>query len=164
MSAPRAERVDQSPALDVVALDALVRAAFPADEAVISVAGELEKPWARVWSVAPDAGVLVAWHVADELHVLSVAVSPSGRRRGTGLALMDALIAYAREQAVRLILLEVRRSNAAAIGLYRKLGFTVFNVRRGYYSNDGEDALELSLTLDPASGAILPGEDEPGAG
>src|SRR5687768_15728706 len=61
------------------------------------------------------------------------------------------LLAYARARSARLVLLEVRRSNAAAIALYRALGFEEAGVRRGYYSDDGEDALEFRLELTPGA-------------
>ena len=62
---------------------------------------------------------VVSWHVADELHVLNVATREDRRRRGLGRALMDHVVAYAREHALKHVLLEVRRSNAPAIALYR---------------------------------------------
>jgi ribosomal-protein-alanine N-acetyltransferase len=61
---------------------------------------------------------------------------------------------------VRLLLLEVRRSNRPALGLYRRLGFSVAALRRGYYSDTGEDGIEMNLVLDPATGLILPGSDQ----
>lgn len=148
---------------DLRAIEAIARAAFPHDEGAVQPAEELARPWARIWIArlgAEPVGFLVAWHVADELHVHSVATAPAHRRRGVGLALMHEAIAYARSEAIRMILLEVRRSNDAATSLYRKLAFTVLNVRKGYYASNGEDGLELSLSLDPATGAILTGDDE----
>jgi ribosomal-protein-alanine N-acetyltransferase len=58
------------------------------------------------------------------------------------------------------LLLEVRRSNIAAIRLYRGLGFSALGVRRGYYSDNGEDAVEMILGLDPETGRALPALDE----
>jgi ribosomal-protein-alanine N-acetyltransferase len=131
---------------------------------VVYIASELAKPWTRAWLARPSAGgppagFLVAWHVADELHVLGIAVAPEARRRGLGLALMGAAQAYARELQIRLLLLEVRRSNRAAIHLYRRLGFSAMGVRPGYYA-DGEDAIEMMLSLDPATGEVVPSVDE----
>ena len=54
----------------------------------------------------------------------------------------------------------VRRSNRAAIKLYRGLGFTALGVRPQYYADNDEDAIEMILALDPESGRILPGRDE----
>jgi ribosomal-protein-alanine N-acetyltransferase len=129
---------------------------------------ELERPFTHAWvadvpAVASEssvAGFLLTWHVADELHVLNVATDPAFRRRGIGHALMMQALSFARDNTIRLILLEVRRSNRAAILLYRRLGFTILDVRKSYYSDNGEDALEMGLVLDPETGDIVPGRDE----
>ena len=130
--------------------------------------GELTRGWAHLWVLrAPAAGerktevaaFLATWLVQDELHVLNVATDPAHRRRGHARALLRHGIRFGVEHGVRLVLLEVRRSNAAAIALYRQLGFTALGVRARYYSND-EDAVEMVLRIDPATGAVLPGRDE----
>jgi ribosomal-protein-alanine N-acetyltransferase len=111
---------------------------------------ELARPWARL-RVARDpalgvAGYILFWHVADELHLLNVAVAPAARRRGVGRALVLDLLAYAQGSAAAKVLLEVRASNEPAIRLYEGLGFVRFNVRRAYYA-DGEDGVEMMLGL-----------------
>ena len=132
---------------------------------------ELARPWARVWIArpiadvpesagrAPIAAFLLAWHVADELHVLNVATRADFRRRGAGGALVSHAIAFAQQNRVRHVLLEVRRSNAAAIGLYRSVGFFALGVRARYYPDD-QDAIDMMLRLDPASGAVVWQADE----
>jgi ribosomal-protein-alanine N-acetyltransferase len=145
------------------ALEALARACFEGSS--FSLVEELDRPWSRVWAAraAPGAdpvAFVVAWHVADELHVLNIATSPAMRRRGFARALMDEALAYAAAQRVRIVLLEVRRSNRPAIKLYRGLGFTALGVRPGYYSDNNEDAIEMILSLDPSTGRLLPGRDE----
>jgi ribosomal-protein-alanine N-acetyltransferase len=102
----------------------------------------------------------LTWLVADELHILNVATDPTYRRRGIGQALVERAIAFARERRVRLVLLEVRRSNLPAIRLYRSFGFCVLGIRRGYYGDNGEDAIEMGLVLDPETGDIVPSRDE----
>jgi ribosomal-protein-alanine N-acetyltransferase len=124
---------------------------------------ELARPWSRLW-VAREHGevvvaFLVSWHVADELHVLNIATREDRRRRGIGRALMDVVTAYARDQRVKHVLLEVRRSNGAAIALYRSVGFFAMGVRAKYYPDD-EDAVEMVLMLDPATGAVVAHTDE----
>jgi len=64
-----------------------------------------------------------------------------------------------RGRAVKHVLLEVRRSNVAAIALYRAFGFFAMGVRARYYPDD-EDAVEMVLLLDPATGATVAHEDE----
>lgn len=124
---------------------------------------ELSRAWTKMWVARGDGahvqGFLLAWHVVDELHVLDVATHPAHRRRGVGRALLGRAIAYAAESKVRLVLLEVRRGNAPAIGLYRGFGFAAMALRRDYYP-DHEDAIEMVLTLDPDTGAIVPQVDD----
>ncbi len=131
---------------------------------VVYIGSELAKPWTRAWigrgaGGTGPLGFLVAWHVADELHVLGIAVDGTVRRMGLGLALMEEAQAYARRCNIRLLLLEVRRSNRPAIRLYRRLGYSAMGMRPGYYA-DGEDALEMMLVLDPATGEVVPSPDE----
>ncbi len=73
---------------------------------------------------------------------------------------MDVALRYAAETRIRIVILEVRRSNRAAIKLYRGLGFTAMGVRPRYYADNDEDAIEMMLALDPDTGRILPGRDE----
>jgi ribosomal-protein-alanine N-acetyltransferase len=150
-----------APVAEIAILDEIARASFT--EGGFSVEEELTRPWSRIW-IAHDegrvAGFLIAWHVADEVHVLNVATAPALRRRGVATALMLEALAYAATSHVRIVLLEVRRSNRPAILLYRRLGFTAMGIRPNYYSDDGEDAVEMVLGLDPETGRALPGRDE----
>lgn len=153
----------ESPPEDRAEVEALALACFP--ESSFSTEEELSRPWARLWAArtaagAPLVGFLISWHIADELHVHNVATLPSRRRCGIGRALMDEGIGYASSQKIRIVLLEVRRSNRAAIKLYRGLAFTALGVRSGYYADNGEDAIEMILAIDPESGQVLGGRDE----
>ena len=147
----------------IAVVDAIARASF--DDRAFSADEELGRPWARLWIASPSEGeapaaFLLAWHVADELHVLHVATTPRMRRRGLARALMDEALAYASGEHVRILLLEVRRSNRPAIKLYRGLGFTALGVRPRYYADNDEDAITMILALDPANGCVVPGRDE----
>lgn len=82
-------------------------------------------------------------HVLGELHVTTIAIRPERRRRGHARALIGAALA-AYPQA-RLVHLEVRPTNAAAVTLYESLGFRVTGRRPRYYGD--EDALLMSLDL-----------------
>ena len=86
------------------------------------------------------AGFLLAQCVLDELHVFSLAVAEPERRRGLATALLEAGLASAGASSV---LLEVRRSNAAARAFYWSRGFEEVGCRSRYYP-DGEDALLLT--------------------
>lgn len=112
---------------------------------------ELTRTWGRVRVLrehagGPVLGYVQLWHVTDEIHLLNVAVDAAQRRRGFGRILVHEVIGYAREHSAARVLLEVRVSNSAAIALYQALGFEEFNRRKRYY-DDGEDAIEMMLTL-----------------
>ncbi len=132
------------------------------DSTAIDIREETKRQWSVVW-VARDAGkpiaYLIAWHVADEFHLLMIATHPEARRRGVARQLVSRLIDFAFDKNVRHIFLEVRRSNLAALALYRAFGFYLMSIRKGYYT-DGEDALEMALALDPPARKILPGPDD----
>jgi ribosomal-protein-alanine N-acetyltransferase len=138
-----------------------INCATPMDERHLRE--ELARPWSRLWVAREDGAgpvaFLIAWHVADELHVLNVATRVDRRRRGIARALLDEAIAYARTRAVKHVLLEVRRSNRPAIALYRAVGFFAMGVRARYYPDD-EDAVEMVLIFDPETGAVLAHADE----
>ena len=97
-------------------------------------------------------GFIFAWIVADEVHILDLAVDPAlrGNRIGSELTLA-ALKSGQREDAAYAVL-EVRRSNAAARRLYATLGFRVVGRRPGYYQDNGEDALVMMADLDGGKG------------
>lgn len=90
-------------------------------------------------------GYVVFWAVADEMHILNLAVAPPERRRGTARKLVLAAIKDAYSKGARIAFLEVRASNVAAQKLYSGLGFTGMSVRRGYYDNPVEDAVIMML-------------------
>jgi ribosomal-protein-alanine N-acetyltransferase len=79
----------------------------------------------------------------DELHILDLAVRPERRRQGLGGRLLRRVLELGARRGARIALLEVRRSNWAAVELYRAAGFELAGVRRSYYSNPPEDALLL---------------------
>jgi [ribosomal protein S18]-alanine N-acetyltransferase len=132
------------------------------DRAVSELHEEIKRPWAhvRVAFVGECAvGSAVAWVVADEVHVLDVATHPAERRKGIGRALVRDLLLLARSHRAVHLYLEVRRSNVAAIALYRGEGFAAIGVRERYYADD-EDAVEMALSLDASTGDVVKREDE----
>jgi [ribosomal protein S18]-alanine N-acetyltransferase len=92
-------------------------------------------------------GFVVFWLVHDEIHVLNVATAAEERRRGVARALMEEAAARGRQAGARLATLEVRRSNAPALELYRSLGYRQVGVRLNYYVDEGEDAIVMVLDL-----------------
>jgi ribosomal-protein-alanine N-acetyltransferase len=89
------------------------------------------------------AGYCACWVVAGELHINNIAVGPAWRGRGLGSALLGAVLDRARGLGATRATLEVRSSNAVALALYRRFGFEVVSVRRGYYHNPDDDGLIL---------------------
>lgn len=87
------------------------------------------------------AGYLVYHQVADEMHVLRIAVSPRRRRRGLARALLRCGMAAAQTEGAVSAVLEVRPANRPARRLYERLGFLPAGRRTGYYAGTGEDAL-----------------------
>ncbi len=118
-----------------------------------------ENEASRQWVAELDgalAGVIVVWLLGDEAHIATIAVQPEWRGRGIAARLLCvALQALAAEGAVTAAL-EVRAGNEAALRLYRKFGFVEVGRRKGYYQDNGEDALLMDLTgLEPARLAEL---------
>jgi ribosomal-protein-alanine N-acetyltransferase len=91
-------------------------------------------------------GFVVARRAADEMEILLVAVAPAARRRGTGTALVAAVLADAARSGAVAAHLEVRASNAAAIALYQRLGFVAVGRRPRYYDAT-EDAVLMRRAL-----------------
>lgn len=92
-------------------------------------------------------GYCGAWLVLDECHITNVAVLSSYRGHGIGEALMRQMMQRTARKGARTMTLEARLSNEPALGLYRKLGFKEGGIRRGYYTDNGEDALVMWTEL-----------------
>lgn len=88
------------------------------------------------------------WHVADELHLQRIAVSPERRRQGLARALLERAVASGREAGRRRLLLEVGARRKGALALYQALGGAIVGRRPRYYA-DGDDALLLTIELSP---------------
>ena len=106
-----------------------------------------------MWVVRERGGPVIAYAVmtmaVGEAHILNVAVDPQVRRRGLGRFALSHLLTVARAAHTTIVLLEVRRSNKAAIRLYQAFGFQQIGTRRGYYPgvDQREDAFVLALDL-----------------
>jgi ribosomal-protein-alanine N-acetyltransferase len=117
---------------------------------------ELHHDWSTILLAeeqgpTPDStrllGCIIFWVVHDELHILNVAVASEQRRRGVARALLAAALERGRARHCVLATLEVRRSNIAALELYRAFAFRTVGVRPNYYVDEGEDALVMVLDL-----------------
>jgi len=94
----------------------------------------------------PERGIrayFVIQVVADEMHLLNLAVAPEMRGRGWARWLLRLALLLGARRGARRALLEVRRSNQPALALYQEAGFRELSVRRNYYTRPQEDALVL---------------------
>jgi len=135
----------------VVSVVAIEKECFgPAAWSERSVASELINKLA-LWLVAVEgdtvAGYIGSQTVCDETDMMNVAVTAAFRRQGIAEKLVNALVAELQAMDSHCLTLEVRASNAPAIGLYEKLGFTQVGLRKNYYRNPREDALILRKEL-----------------
>jgi ribosomal-protein-alanine N-acetyltransferase len=139
---------------DLDAIMAIEKLSFPTPWARQAFSEEVARPWARLEVLRRmKTGDVVAfcnyWLVADELHILNVAVHPDERRRGHAARLLEHILSEASRNKTRVVLLEVRLSNHAARTLYRKFGFREVGTRPRYYADNGEDALLMDRELSP---------------
>lgn len=121
-------------------------------------ARELDVEFSMTWVIeAPDEvvgeampallGSLVFWRVHDELHILDVAVHRAAQGMGLGRALLEALVELGDDTQMSLITLEVRAGNEPAKNLYASCGFEEVGLRKGYYADNGEDAIIMTRIL-----------------
>lgn len=89
-------------------------------------------------------GYFIAASIFDEGELLRIAVLPKYRKRGIGRQLMQHYMQKNLERGVEKSFLEVRKSNIAAISLYKKMGFAITGSRKNYYTAPTEDALIMN--------------------
>ncbi len=92
-------------------------------------------------------GYIIFWLIGDEAQINNIAIHPDFRRLGIGELVLRQVIDQLRASGAKLVTLEVRPSNTGAQALYRKLGFRMIGLRKGYYTNPPEDAFLLALQL-----------------
>lgn len=100
-----------------------------------------------------ERGVLIAYAaysvIVDEMELMNIGVHPFYRRNGHAAALMGEMLRRCEERGVVAGFLEVRTSNRGAIALYKRFGFEQKGVRKGYYPDNGEDALLFRKDFTP---------------
>ena len=130
---------------DLGTVEEIERASYPTPWSRSMFAAELRKPSSIALGAYLEEGELVGYafvsRYVDAWHVMNVAVSPSYRRRGIASTLLGRLFEVTASDPRRGYTLEVRVSNAEAIRLYERLGFESRGIRRGYYTDNREDAL-----------------------
>lgn len=137
---------------DLNEIERIERASYPTPWSRSMFAGELAKPSSlSLGAFDPETGRLLGYLVisryVDAWHVMNVAVSPEDRRRGIATTLLEHLFEVTSTDERRGYTLEVRVSNTAAIALYERLGFEARGMRRGYYTDNREDALIMWRTV-----------------
>ena len=140
---------------DLNSIEEIERSSYPTPWSRSMFAGELAKPTSiclGAFEADAEEGALVGYLVVsryvDAWHVMNVAVDPPHRGRGIGTMLLERLFELTVDDARRGYTLEVRVSNETAIALYERLGFESRGLRRGYYTDNREDA--LIMWRDPA--------------
>jgi [ribosomal protein S18]-alanine N-acetyltransferase len=133
---------------DLAAVAAIEAASFRVPWSEAAFRHELDIPFSRAYVAHPAgesgtiAGYVVLWLVADEIHLLDLAVDPRCRRAGVGDLLARRVVDEARTGKARLVTLEVAERNHAGRRLYERLGFAATLVRKNYYA-PGEHALVM---------------------
>ena len=139
------------------------------DDVMVIEAAAFASPWSRQFFLeelqatcarsivcqreGKPVGYVIYWELTGELDIHNVAVHPKYRRQGVARAMLTDIIESAAKRGFRRMTLEVRKSNDPAQTLYRSLGFEICGLRKGYYSDNGEDAwiMERKLEAPPAN-------------
>jgi [ribosomal protein S18]-alanine N-acetyltransferase len=107
-----------------------------------------DNPASRCWVAELDgriAAMLVAWFIVDEIHIATIATHPDFRKQGIGKKLLLFTLQSAKDEGAVSSFLEVRESNDTALMMYRKFGYVESGRREGYYRDNGEDAILMTL-------------------
>jgi ribosomal-protein-alanine N-acetyltransferase len=147
---------------DLPQVIAIERRAFPTPWSLAMFVLELSKPSGICLAAARDrqlVGYLVCSRYDTVWHIMNVAVDPDDRRVGIATALLNEL--FERGGRDERYTLEVRESNAAAIGLYERFGFLSAGLRRRYYQDNGENARIMWRTPATQTGRL---DDVPNVG
>ncbi len=142
---------------DLTAIEAIERDSYSTPWSRSMFAGELSKAssvclGALEVDTEELVGYLIVSRYVDAWHVMNIAVDPNRRRAGVATTLLERLFDLTAGDGRRGYTLEVRVSNNAAIELYQRLGFQPRGIRRGYYTDNREDA--LIMWRDPQPQAV----------
>jgi ribosomal-protein-alanine N-acetyltransferase len=131
---------------DLDAVGEIERLSMPAPWSPAMFAGEIAKPTSvclGAWEGDPSrlVGYVIVSRYVDAWHVMNLVVDERHRRRGIATALLVEVFTKTHDAGRRGFTLEVRHSNDAALQLYEGMGFRRQGVRRGYYTDNREDAV-----------------------
>lgn len=125
-------------------------ASFPSPWKRQAFLQEIANPISHLWAVTAHGalvGYVCFWIVDNVVQILNIAVHSSKRGQGMGYRLIKEVIERGVSRNMKQVWLEVRVSNRAARGLYKKVGFEEVGLRRLYYTDTNEDAITMSLAL-----------------
>ena len=137
---------------DIEGVFNISKSCFSTPWSLDSIKSELNNPLAK-YIVAVDkdldlvVGFIGAWIVVGEASITNIAVDKNYRKIGIGNKLLESLINLCSDLNCTLINLEVRESNLTAQNLYKKHGFIIDGVRKGYYEDNKENAILMTKTL-----------------
>lgn len=144
-------RIRQAKIYDVPALARIEEESFVSPWSPEEIARDVVMNERAFVAVAELDGIPVGyadmWLVAGEAQLYKIVVDPAYRRSSIGKKLLEYMVRVAMDSC-SVMTLEVRRSNIPALALYGKGGFRDVGVRRGYYSDNGEDAILMNKDLD----------------
>ncbi len=141
---------------DLNAIESIERESYPTPWSRSMFAGELAKPSSiSLGAFDPETdellGFLIISRYVDAWHVMNLAIAPKYRRRRIASSLLERLFELTSSEGRRGYTLEVRVSNDVAIKLYEQVGFKARGIRRGYYTDNREDALIMWRDPEPRS-------------
>ena len=141
---------------DLNAIEKIERASYRTPWSRSMFAGELAKPSSiSLGAFDPETGELLGYLIisryVDAWHVMNLAVAPKHRRQRIASSLLERLFELTSNEGRRGYTLEVRVSNDVAIKLYEQAGFKARGIRRGYYTDNREDALIMWRDPEPRS-------------
>jgi len=142
-------------AADLDAIERIERASYPAGWSRSMFAAELAKPSSVSLGAFEEdtlVGYVIVSRYVDAWHVMNVAVTPARRRHGIASTLLERVLDATADDPRRGYTLEVRVSNAGAIALYERFAFHRKGLRRGYYTDNREDALIMWRDPRPEGG------------
>lgn len=134
----------------LVAIEKRVHVA-PWDEAGFS--SEWEKPYSQTWVLTDDEtdskifGYVIFWTIGDAIEILNIAVDLDSRGLGYAKKMLHQVIREALRVSAKHLMLDVRKSNLPAVGLYQRAGFAITQYRKAFYTN-GEDAYHMVLAVE----------------
>jgi ribosomal-protein-alanine N-acetyltransferase len=132
---------------DLNAIERIEQRVYPTPWSRSMFAGELAKPASVSLGAFTEEGRLLGYLIVsryvDAWHIMNIAVELDHRRLGVASTLLDTLFEVTAGDSRRGYTLEVRVSNRPAIGLYERYGFEGTGIRRGYYTDNREDALVM---------------------